>query len=171
MVKIRYEKKNKSFYSLILNKMDRASAIAAVQRRNFWRQRRNLHRTKIGLPAVPMLQIDNGYRNLKIAGGLAIGSTLLSGAYGLKKLWDKRRERQRQTGGRRRKKTRRRQRGGTITTPYCYASGRKNCMLRHIHQFTARGIRAIRDRTGEDPVDRFLLNAAQRRSRRRGHYI
>lgn len=143
--------------------MDRASAIAAVQRRNFWRQRRNLHRAKIGLSAVPMLQIDNGNRNLKIAGGLAIGSTLLLGAYGLKKLWDKRRERQNhQTGGRRRKKKRRRQRGGTITTPYCYASGRKNCMLRHIHQFTVRGIRAIRDRTGEDH---------QRRLRRRGHYI
>lgn len=153
--------------------MERAAAIAAMQRRNFWRQRRNLQRTKIGLNPIPMLQIDNGNRNLKIAGGMALGSTLLAGAYGIKKIWDKRRTKNSQQGaGKRRRKRKRKQRGGTFTTPYCYASGRKNCMLRHFHDFVGKGIRAGRDRVGEDHIDRFAIKAIRSAAaRRRGHYI
>lgn len=198
--------------------MNAAEAAAAVRRHNFWRQRRNLHRAKIGLPSIPLVAIDNTNRNLKIAGGAALGSTLLAGAYGIKKLWDKRKE-NKQTGGRwrlksnlstadklkmtarglrlvndlqtrkrirnleerldrlqrggtgrRKRRKKRTQRGGTFTTPYCYASGRKNCMLRHIHDFVGKGIAAARDIEGEDVIDRFGQKAI-RATIRKGHYI
>lgn len=150
--------------------MNAAEAAAAVQRHNFWRQRRNLHRAKIGLPSIPLVAIDNTNRNLKIAGGAALGSALLAGAYGVKKLWDKRKQR---GSGKRKRRKKRTQRGGTFTTPYCYASGRKNCMLRHIHDFVGKGIAAARDVEGEDVIDRFGQKAirAMIRNRRKGHYI